>query len=370
MAACPAASSPVHTSPPCLAAPGQRHRRCATRLWRRSCHSEIHSPYYVFECAQPAYAGGWLAGGWISPASPCFFLLQLLDHARLGLCLPGGQRSSKVRPRESDAAMPLPRTFVHAPARAAVPVDLVRVLRPGDVQRCAAGVRGGGIVRLEGLADRDTVARFAPRVMRMERQRDSGPDGLSSLAGLRGQRPHGVAPTGRGPAGLSTTGYDLENPPRLVVLACLRAPANGVSYRLVDGRRLYHELQRRSPAAAAVFSDDSAALFGGTGGVRGPLFAHHKDGNVALRLGLDAPVRWHEAAAARLADLRSALNTAAFEVRLRAGEGLLLDNHRWASQRMPCTRPFRLVQAVGAAQPGHSLPNGFRPAPLVVRGGL
>ncbi|WP_206330170.1 hypothetical protein, partial [Streptomyces telluris] len=48
------------------------------------------------------------------------------------------------------------------------------------VQQCSQELRRWGTVRLDGLTDRDAAARFAARVMRIQRSPESGPDGLAS----------------------------------------------------------------------------------------------------------------------------------------------------------------------------------------------
>ncbi|MEH6373888.1 hypothetical protein V7793_05975 [Streptomyces sp. KLMMK] len=265
-------------------------------------------------------------------------------------------------PRPSRRGLP-------ASARTTTPAfSTVRALGTGDVQQGTTGLLATGLVRLERLADRDAAARFATRVMRVQRITGSGPDGLTSTGSSGG--PQACArSTMHVPGGPATAEADLAEPPRLLLLACLRAPAQGVPVHLVDGRRAYRELQRRYPVSAVVFADEATALFAGRGGgVRGPVFARRADGRVAFRLGVRGCVRWCPAAAVRLCDLDEAVRLASCLVRLRAGEGLLLDNHRWASCHLPVGGPHLLVRAAGLEQRSHTLPYGFRPASLVVRG--
>ncbi|WP_144440687.1 hypothetical protein [Streptomyces roseifaciens] len=243
---------------------------------------------------------------------------------------------------------------------------LVPTLSTASVEQCVAQLRSTGAVRLQGLADRESVARVVPRAMKVQRQRDSGPDGLATVPRLHELGLRVTALSGHGDAELATAGCTLVHPARLKVLACLRAPDQGAAFRLVDGLQLYRAMRRRYPAAAAVFSDPSAAFFGGSGGVRSAVFACGTGGRVALRLRLDALVDWYPAARDHLVELQDVLARVAVVVRLRAGQGLLLDNHRWAVGQEPSAAPYRVVQALGMSH--QDLPYGFLPY-RALRGG-
>jgi len=100
-----------------------------------------------------------------------------------------------------------------------------------------------------------------------------------------------------------------------------REPASGGEALLVDGRAVYAELAARDPRALAAFSVPRNALFGGGGGHLGSVFT--TSGNLtAIRLRLDALVRFAPALLEHLPVLRRAIAAHTVTVPLRAGHGI------------------------------------------------
>ncbi|UQI45906.1 TauD/TfdA family dioxygenase [Streptomyces sp. HU2014] len=239
-------------------------------------------------------------------------------------------------------------------------IDVVDAEQSQAARRSAAGLRRTGLVALSGLAGRETVAQFAGRIMAIQRQRYDGPDGLTSMGaptrpGLR----NAERPVDLGVA-LHTEGSTLVRSPRLLLLTCLRAPAQGGHVRLVDGQRLHRGMVKRCPAAVAVFASDSAGFFGSSCGVTAPVFGRRADGRVSVRLPLNGLVCWAPEAEQHVPALRDALIRNTVAVKLQAGQGLLVDNHRWATGRGLSVGPHRLLRALGF--PHDDLPVGALPA--------
>ncbi|MFI1259223.1 TauD/TfdA family dioxygenase [Streptomyces netropsis] len=227
------------------------------------------------------------------------------------------------------------------------------------VERCAVGLHMTGLVSLKGLDGRDAVARFTARIMAVQRQRSGGPDGLTSIthsAQFGSRRAERIARSGLAPR---TEGPSPVHPPRLLFLACLRAPAQGGHMRLADRKKLYLDMTQRRPAAAAVFSAASAAFFGGSGGITAPVFDRRGDARVSPRLSPARTVRWHAKAKTHLPALQDALARNEITVKHQAGEGVLVDSRRWASGRTTSAGPYEFMWALGS--PHNKLPMSVRP---------
>ncbi|MGI5526849.1 TauD/TfdA family dioxygenase [Streptomyces syringium] len=266
-------------------------------------------------------------------------------------------------PQEGDAAVPASRASTpdeRPHSQPSLPITaIVDARQSRAVERSAAGLHKRGLVSLKGLDDRESVARFTAQIMTVQRQRSDGPDGLTSLthpAQFGSRSTERIASSGLAPR---TAGSALVHPPGLLLLACLRAPAQGGHVRLVDGKKLYIYMTQRCPAAAAVFSAASAGFFGGSGGVTAPAFCRRGDGRVSLRLAPDSAVRWCAEAKTHLPQLQDALARNEITVKLQAGEGLLVDNLRWASGRTTSVGPYQFMRALGF--PHDNRPTGVLP---------
>ncbi len=247
-----------------------------------------------------------------------------------------------------------------SPGKDSAAFDVVDAGQSKATRKLAAGLSQRGLVALSGVADREAVARFARRIMEIQRQRYDGPDGLTSIREpTQPGRRSADRVTDRGVA-LHTAGSILMCPPRLLLLTCLRAPTQGGHIRLVDGQRLYLDMAKRCPAAAVAFASASAGFFGSSCGVTAPAFGRRADGRVSVRLPLDGLICWAPEAEQHVPALQDALVRNTVEVKLQAGQGLLVDNYRWATGRSPSIGPQRLIRALGF--PRDDLPMSFLPA--------
>ncbi|MEU5428511.1 TauD/TfdA family dioxygenase [Streptomyces olivoreticuli] len=236
----------------------------------------------------------------------------------------------------------------------------VDLRRRRAVQEIAAGIRSAGLVTFSGLASRPEVLGFAEQVMSVARHRDSGPDRLTAIydTGQHAERPGFAGFTNRELA-LHTEGSALNTPPRLMLLVCSEPALRGGHTLLADGRRLHADLARRCPDAVAVLSNPRAALFGSSGGIFAPVISLHQEGGVSVRLRQDEFVRWSPLAQMHLHLLRATAARHQQMIVLRAGDGLLLDNHRWLHARTAYEGARLYYRALGSAR--FSLGPGFLP---------
>ncbi|GAU71130.1 putative taurine dioxygenase [Streptomyces sp. NBRC 110611] len=126
-----------------------------------------------------------------------------------------------------------------------------------------------------------------------------------------------------------------------------------------DGRAVHSDLQANQPNALAALTEPRAAFFGRADGVFAPVFDHAPGGQLSIRLRQDGLVRWHPFTRTYVPPLRTSATRHQQPLELGAGEGYLLDNHRWLHARTAFLGPRRCYRALG--NPRFPLPRGFAP---------
>lgn len=226
-------------------------------------------------------------------------------------------------------------------------------------------LREVGLVTVDGLNSRGAVLEFASRVMSVVPHRDSGPDGLTVIEDTgRGAIRPGFAGLGRGELEPHTDGSSQPEPPRLMLMVCVRPAEEGGVCLLADGRAVYDDLAASAPDAAAALAEPRTAYFGGSDGHLAQVFAPLGGGRTAIRLRWDGLAQWSPLVRPYLPGLRAAVARHQHMLTLDAGEGYLLDNHRWLHARTAFRGIRRCHRALG--NPLFPLPRGFavqRPHP-------
>ncbi|WP_367132806.1 MULTISPECIES: TauD/TfdA family dioxygenase [Streptomyces] len=201
-----------------------------------------------------------------------------------------------------------------------------------------------GLMTVTGLTSAAAVAEFAARVMDTSAYQGSGPYGLHGICDTRkdAHRADGAVLT-RAPLDLHTCGAALREPPRLVLVACIHKASTGGATLLTDGRAVFDDLVRERPDAAHALSLPGAALFGrGPDAFAAPVLQVLADQRRIVRLRQDGLIRWPEHTQPHVPALRSRLTHYQRAIKLRPGEGFLLDNSRWLHGRTAFTGRNRL----------------------------
>ncbi len=232
--------------------------------------------------------------------------------------------------------------------------------RPGPRARLTERLEEDGLVTLEGLERRDQVLDLARVTMRVAKHRDSDPDGLTTIrdTGRHHGRP-GFAGLGSGELLPHTEGSGQADPPRLMMLALVRAADSGGACIVVDGRAVYQDLLESNPEALEALGHPRAALFGTSAGVFAPVLAMLPGGRIRLRLRQDDLVRFDPRAQPHVLALRAAINRHHVLLPLGTGQAYLLDNHRWLHARSAFVGPRLAYRALGEPQHGITLAAGF-----------
>src|SRR5262249_21376521 len=124
----------------------------------------------------------------------------------------------------------------------------IEVDEPDSSRRILEALAGHGLALVRGLHDRAAVLRAGTQIMRIRTHRDSDGDGVTvieqriaysatgSLAGFtdRELHPH-------------TEGSAVDQPPGVLMLACIRPADQGGAVVLVDGAAVYAEIASADP---------------------------------------------------------------------------------------------------------------------------
>ncbi|AUY48402.1 TauD/TfdA family dioxygenase [Streptomyces sp. CB01881] len=234
-------------------------------------------------------------------------------------------------------------------------------LSGGVRERAGAVLRERGLVRLGRLGGREDVLYAAGRLMvGLWPHRDADPDGLTVIRDTgRHDGRAGFAGLGRGDLDLHTECAQQPQPPRLLLLACARAGDAGGESLLTDGRAILSELAEFHPAALEALSAPRAAFFGGADGHFAPVLEQLAGGRWHLRLRQDSLARFSPEAEAHLPALRRAIERHTTRLRLAAGQGIVLDNHRFLHGRTAFRGERLLLRALGDPHPVVGLDAGF-----------
>ncbi|MER5617737.1 TauD/TfdA family dioxygenase [Streptomyces sp. NPDC002215] len=224
--------------------------------------------------------------------------------------------------------------------------------------RVAGQLREHGLVMVNGLTSREAVLAFARRIMTLTPHRDSDPDALTTIhdIGWKAQQP-GLAGLGSGDLRAHTERSSVPEPPRLMLLVCLRPAVTGGMALLTDGQAVLDHLVTHAPGAAAHLSLPGTAFFGDGGGHPSQIFTRHPDGRVSLRFRQDDLVQFSPLIERFLPDLRAAISAHEKSVVLSQGQGYLIDNGRYLHARTAFSGQRLCVRALG--EPLFPLQTGF-----------
>ncbi|CAM3939710.1 TauD/TfdA family dioxygenase [Nocardiopsis rhodophaea] len=232
------------------------------------------------------------------------------------------------------------------------PLDLGR--EPG---RVLAQIRETGIAGFLAQPDRGAFAHLAASVLRPYAHPDAGPDGITELRPVLADAQTGQCGFTRAGLQPHTERAGAAVPPHLLMLLCCAPADSGGETVLVDGHVVFARLAEHAPDALAELTRRGAAYFGGATGYGGPVFEQTPAGRWSLRLRLDALARFSPRVEPHLPVLLDAIDDAATEVRLCAGQGLLVDNTRWLHGRRGYAGQRVMLRALG--EPVVPLSRGF-----------
>lgn len=195
-----------------------------------------------------------------------------------------------------------------------------------------------GLAVVDGLDGPEDLLRLARSIAIVVPHRDSGPDGVTTIADL------GESIVRSGFAGFSACALNphtdrsgVPHPPALLMMSCTQAATTGGECVLIDGQAVYDDLAESEPEALTALSTPRSVLFGGAAGHLSSIFSDNGGGRIAVRLRLDELAQFAPEVDRWIPLLRAAIDRHAFEFGLTAGQGYVLDNHRWLHGRRAFT---------------------------------
>ncbi|WP_328869651.1 TauD/TfdA family dioxygenase [Streptomyces sp. NBC_00287] len=236
----------------------------------------------------------------------------------------------------------------------------VDIRGPSAAASITTRLRESGLVTVDGLMSRREVLAFASNIMTIEPHPHSAPDGLTTIhdTGTQAHRA-GFAGLGRGALEAHTERAGVPEPPRLLLLVCLRPATEGGDALLADGVDVLAGLCGRGRETAVALARPRTAYFGAGAGHPSQVFTAHPERRVSVRLRQDGLARWSPVVQPYLSTLRSAIAGCQRRLRLGPGQGYLLDNHRWLHARTAFSGDRLCLRALG--HPHVPLLAGFAP---------
>ncbi|KOV78534.1 hypothetical protein ADL03_39775 [Nocardia sp. NRRL S-836] len=218
-----------------------------------------------------------------------------------------------------------------------------------------------GLAVVEGLDGPGDLLRFAQSIAIVVPHRDSGPDGVTTIADL------GESVVRSGFAGFSACALNphtdrsgVPHPPGLLMMSCAQAATTGGDCVLIDGQAVYEDLAESEPEALIALSTPRSVLFGGASGHLSSIFSDNGRGRIAVRLRLDELAQFTPEVDRWIPVLRAAIDRHAIGFGLTAGQGYVLDNHRWLHGRRAFTGQRVVHRVNGDPLPGLVVTTGVR----------
>lgn len=225
-----------------------------------------------------------------------------------------------------------------------------------------AGLAEHGLVLIDSVVDQDDLLRLARVIATIVPHRDGDAAGLTTITDVGGRVRSGFAGFSACALNPHTDGSGIADPPVLLMMSCGRPASSGGECVVIDGKAIHDDLD---PEALATLSAPRSVLFGGAAGHLGSIFRKIGD-RTMVRLRLDELAQFSPEVTRWLPDLRGAIDRNARIFRLDAGQGYVLDNHRWLHGRRAFTGRRVMYRVNGNPQPHLGIASGFWSGPTMV----
>jgi hypothetical protein len=230
---------------------------------------------------------------------------------------------------------------------------------PESASRVADALRRQGIAMFSGLIDRAALLRAGRSLMTIRIHRDSDREGVTTIerrfsraiGSISGFTDRELVP--------HTEGSAVAEPPRILMLACVRRPRSGGQVVLVDGYGLYREIAESDRAMLDALCAPRSAYLGGGSGHLGSVFEDQGGHRVAVRLRFDDLIRFSPAVSLYAGRLREFVRLRAITFDLAIGEGYVLLNDRWLHGRHRFVGDRTMLRLIGDPLPEHQVVPGF-----------
>ncbi|MFJ3625799.1 TauD/TfdA family dioxygenase [Streptomyces albidoflavus] len=215
------------------------------------------------------------------------------------------------------------------------PSGVGRVVGPTEI---SAQLAARGIALFQGVEGASHLLEVAQTLGSIVPHPDGDENGVTVIAERR-ERALDAMSAGFSRAALEphTDRANLTIPPALLLTLCTVSAVGGES-TFADGAVVHRTLASHDPLALQALCRPDAVSYGRTHVYTGPVFepVGHEP-RMRLRLWPKEAGRFSPEAESALAPLHRAIATAVMTVQLEAGQGYVVDNHRWLHGRRSFT---------------------------------
>ncbi len=240
--------------------------------------------------------------------------------------------------------------------------DFTDLSEPSGQEQVVRKLREDGLAKFSGVADRAALRKIAERLLRVYPHPDSGPDGVTVVAGSGDDHRPGLAGFTCAELRPHTDRSGVPEPPLLVMLTCVVSAEHGGQSVVVDGKLLYGVLAAQDEEILQILSRPRSALFGGAGGYLGAIFERDADARVSVRLRLDELSRFSPDVTQVIPRLVALAERHMLVLPLRAGQGYILNNSRCLHGRARFSGTRTMFRVLGNPLPDLAIRRGFTPS--------
>jgi hypothetical protein len=238
------------------------------------------------------------------------------------------------------------------------------------VHEVPAALAERGLALVDGLADSSDLLRLAESIGTVVPHRDSGADGITTIADLGSERlQSGFAGFSACALNPHTDRSGVDHPPVLLMTSCGQPAVTGGECVLIDGKAVYDDLAESEPDVLRALCAPRSVLFGGAAGHLGSIFTAAEGGWIAVRLRLDDLAQFSPEVGRWLPTLRAAIDRHAMMIKLDIGQGYVLNNRRWLHGRRAFTGQRVIFRVNANPLPHMGIQSGFRPTPVAMSSG-
>ncbi|WP_158073508.1 TauD/TfdA family dioxygenase [Actinophytocola xanthii] len=216
-----------------------------------------------------------------------------------------------------------------------------------------------GLAMFDGVASKEDLLRLARSIATIVPHRDSDSTGITAIADVGSQVRSGFAGFTTSALNPHTDRSGIDRPPALLLMSCQQPATRGGECVVIDGKSVYDDLASTNPEAIKALSAPRSVLFGGAAGHLGSIFTRVGD-RVSVRLRLDDLAKFSSEVARWIPDLRATLGRHIHILRLNAGQGYILDNHRWLHGRRTFSGQRVMYRVNGDPLDSLGVKSGFR----------
>ena len=236
-------------------------------------------------------------------------------------------------------------------------------VRAGDASsQLRDRLAAAGIATFDGIDTRAAALAMVRAISTVVTHRDSDPDGVTVITEAGDDDRPGYAAFTNRELRPHTEGSTLPRPPTLLTMTCLRPAISGGESLLIDGRAVHADLAAADPDAVCALAAPRCAYFGGASGHLGAVFESAERGAVSIRLRLDELVRFAPDAARAVQRLKPLIARHQHTLRLRAGQGYIIQNGRWLHGRTRFCGDRLMLRILSHPRQPSPIRYGFHPA--------